>query len=132
MPPAPAAAFENITRMSFDGPSNVAIDDIPLRLRPAVREETKPQKQPGKDIVEDSGVPRSWIEDKQRVDIRSKASGRRVEEKFATGADTPRHEEEIDADSDDTMQIKVSRSLWYKFMSWSSEVADKCFIGSSF
>jgi hypothetical protein len=96
--------------MSFDSPSNIAIDDIPLRLRPAVRQETEPQKPASKDMVEDSGVPRSWIESKNRVDIKSKKRDSK-EEKMATDAssgNTRTHAAELDdADSDDTIQIKV-------------------------
>lgn len=111
--PAPAAAFENITRINFDGPSNLAIGNIPLRLRPAMREDVQPQKPASKDITEDSGVPRSWIENKNRVSIKTKDDDRKEgeEEKVTTDAsygNTPREKAELgDVESDDTIEIKV-------------------------
>ena len=106
---APAAAFENITRMSFDSPSNVAIDGIPLRLRPAVRQEIEPKQRESKDIVEDSAIPRSLIENKNRVDMKCTKDDIKNEDKVATdtsksvvGGD--------DVDTDDTIQIKVCLS----------------------
>ena len=108
---APAAAFENTTRMSFDSPSNVAIDGIPLRLRPALRQEIEPKKPKSKDIVEDSGLPRSLIENKYRVDMKSKKDDIKNEDKVATdtsksvtGGD--------DVDTDDTIQIKANIEKW--------------------
>jgi hypothetical protein len=101
---APAAAFENITRLSFDSPSNVAIDGIPLRLRPAVRQEVEEPE--SKDIIEDSGVPRSRVDNKTRVKMKSSNGDLKDEEKMST--DTPKSVAGADdADTDDTIQIKV-------------------------
>ncbi len=131
--PAPAAAFENITRVSFDSPSNVAIDDVPLRLRPAVREETELEKPASKDIVEDSGIPRSWIANKYRVDMKSNKGDRKEEEKMATGA--PRNVAELDdAESDDTMQIKVCSNRHFFSISYichADRFQTKIFLGTS-
>ncbi|XP_028412123.1 mucin-3A-like [Dendronephthya gigantea] len=106
-----AGAFENITRISFEGPSNVAIDDIPLRLRPAVRQDTDVKKPASKDIVEDSGVPRSWIESKNRVDMMSRKSEREMDEEVTADA-TYNDKENYMEQSDDTMQIKANIEKW--------------------
>lgn len=106
--PALAAAFENITRMNFGSPSNVVVDDIPLRLRPAVRRDIEAKKPANKDIVEDSGVPRSWIENKNKVDMMSKTSDREMDEKPSADATYKDKEKDME-ESGDTMQIKVCR-----------------------
>ncbi|XP_028417103.1 mucin-3A-like, partial [Dendronephthya gigantea] len=106
-----AGAFENITRISFEGPSNVAIDDIPLRLRPAVRQDTDVKKPASKDIVEDSGVPRSWIESKNKVDMMSRKSEREMDKKVTADATYNDEEKEMEQ-SEDTMQIKANIEKW--------------------
>lgn len=76
-----------------------------------MREDVRPQKPESKDIIEDSGVPRSWIENKNRVSMKSKDGDRKEEEKVPTDAsysNTPRDIADLgDVDSDDTIEIKV-------------------------
>lgn len=96
--------------MSFESPSSIAIDDIPLRLRPAVRQVIAPQKPPGKGIAEDTCVPPSLVEDKTHVDAKSKEvigkEKKMVSNKTEAGTtgDEPQHD---GVETDDTIQIKV-------------------------
>lgn len=114
--------------MNFEGSPNVsAVDEIPLRFRSAVRpisEELDISKAPlyqtstAQDIVEKSGVPRSWLEKKQKVELHSLNDERyplhsdKVVPEVNQGPRTLKAPEENvkedpDGDSDDTIQIKV-------------------------
>ena len=114
--------------MNFEGSSNLsAVDEIPLRFRSAVRplsEELDSSKEPlyqtstAQDIVEKSGVPRSWLEKKQKVELPSRNVERnplksdKVVPEINQGLRTLKAPEENvkedpDGDSDDTIQIKV-------------------------
>lgn len=72
------------------------------------------------DIVRDSGVPPSWLERKQKVDLQSRSDEKVMSHEDKVGPRVqPDHgisqgqvqkvEENTDGDSDDTIQIKVSR-----------------------